>query len=230
MTAHADWLWLAPRRAAGPAPRVDSATRGALSDCEYHRERRTRANGADPAWVKHHVDAWTTAAAITRGPVFRAIDKAGRVWGDGIAFRGCPVCWVFGLFERASQGFASSAQKDAMTDAVAEPTAPHPERRQGRHRCSPLWACRFRSLAHFHGVALIRLNVREHPRIALGRCDHGGLAGHHARVAQRPRRPRGTSAFRRFHCRLWRPATRGMVRRAITARLLGRHADRAMYC
>ena len=66
-----------------------------------------------PAWVKHHVDAWTTAAAITRGPVFRAINKAGRVWGDGIAFRGCPVCWVFGLFERASQGFASSARKEA---------------------------------------------------------------------------------------------------------------------
>ena len=38
-----------------------------------------------PAWVKHHVDAWTAAAAITRGPVFRAINKAGRVWGDGMS-------------------------------------------------------------------------------------------------------------------------------------------------
>ena len=30
-----------------------------------------------------------------------------------IAFRGCPICWVFGLFERASQGFAPSARKEA---------------------------------------------------------------------------------------------------------------------
>ena len=38
-----------------------------------------------PTWVKHHIDAWTAAAAITHGPVFRAIDKAGRVWGDGMS-------------------------------------------------------------------------------------------------------------------------------------------------
>jgi integrase len=37
-----------------------------------------------PAWVKHHVDAWTAAAAITHGAVFRAINKAGRIWGDGM--------------------------------------------------------------------------------------------------------------------------------------------------
>src|SRR5436305_641422 len=35
-----------------------------------------------PTWVKSFVDAWTAAAAITHGPVFRAINKAGRVWGD----------------------------------------------------------------------------------------------------------------------------------------------------
>ncbi len=38
-----------------------------------------------PTWVKNHVDAWTAAAAITHGPVFRAINKAGRVWGDGMS-------------------------------------------------------------------------------------------------------------------------------------------------
>ena len=38
-----------------------------------------------PMWVKSHVDAWTAAAAITHGPVFRAINKAGRVWGDGMS-------------------------------------------------------------------------------------------------------------------------------------------------
>jgi integrase len=38
-----------------------------------------------PAWVKAAVDAWTAVAAITNGPVFRAINKAGRVWGDGMS-------------------------------------------------------------------------------------------------------------------------------------------------
>ena len=38
-----------------------------------------------PKWVKSSVDAWTAAAAITHGPVFRAINKAGRVWGDGMS-------------------------------------------------------------------------------------------------------------------------------------------------
>jgi integrase len=38
-----------------------------------------------PAWVKTAVDAWTAAAAITNGPVFRAINKAGRIWGDGMS-------------------------------------------------------------------------------------------------------------------------------------------------
>ena len=36
-----------------------------------------------PAWVKIAVDAWTRAAGLTHGRVFRAINKAGRVWGDG---------------------------------------------------------------------------------------------------------------------------------------------------
>jgi integrase len=36
-----------------------------------------------PTWVKSTVDAWTAAAAITHRPVFRAINNAGRVWGDG---------------------------------------------------------------------------------------------------------------------------------------------------
>jgi integrase len=38
-----------------------------------------------PTWVKRTVDAWTAAAAITHGRVFRAINKAGRVWGDGMS-------------------------------------------------------------------------------------------------------------------------------------------------
>jgi integrase len=38
-----------------------------------------------PTWVKRTVDAWTTAASITHGPVFRAMNKAGRIWGDGMS-------------------------------------------------------------------------------------------------------------------------------------------------
>ena len=38
-----------------------------------------------PTWVKAAVDAWTVAADITHGPVFRAINKAGRIWGDGMS-------------------------------------------------------------------------------------------------------------------------------------------------
>ena len=30
-----------------------------------------------------------------------------------IAFRGCPMCWVFGLIERGSHHFAPSARKEA---------------------------------------------------------------------------------------------------------------------
>jgi integrase len=38
-----------------------------------------------PDWVKATVDAWTDVANITHGTVFRAINKAGRVWGDGMS-------------------------------------------------------------------------------------------------------------------------------------------------
>jgi hypothetical protein len=38
-----------------------------------------------PDWVKVTVNAWTDAANITHGTVFRAINKAGRVWGDGMS-------------------------------------------------------------------------------------------------------------------------------------------------
>jgi integrase len=37
-----------------------------------------------PSWVKGALDAWTTSAGITAGHVFRAINKVGKVWGDGM--------------------------------------------------------------------------------------------------------------------------------------------------
>jgi site-specific recombinase XerD len=40
--------------------------------------------------VKATVDAWTTAARIADGTVFRAINRHGRVWGDGMTAK---VLW-----------------------------------------------------------------------------------------------------------------------------------------
>jgi hypothetical protein len=38
-----------------------------------------------PSWVESAVDAWTTAAGITNGRVFRAINKTGRIWRNGMS-------------------------------------------------------------------------------------------------------------------------------------------------
>jgi len=43
-----------------------------------------------PAWVKAALDAWTTAAGIADGTIFRAINRHGRVWGDGLTAK---VLW-----------------------------------------------------------------------------------------------------------------------------------------
>ena len=43
-----------------------------------------------PDWVKASLDAWTTAAGLTQGRAFRAINKAGRVWGEGMTAK---VIW-----------------------------------------------------------------------------------------------------------------------------------------
>jgi integrase len=37
-----------------------------------------------PAWAKHAADDWISAAAICNGPVFRRMNRLGKVWGEGI--------------------------------------------------------------------------------------------------------------------------------------------------
>ena len=37
-----------------------------------------------PRWAKAWIDDWVTAAGVSSGCVFRAINKGGRVWGDGL--------------------------------------------------------------------------------------------------------------------------------------------------
>ena len=71
-----------------------------------------------PAWVKTAVDAWTRAAGLTHGRVFRAINKAGRVWGDGMTAK---VLWD--VVRRAAAG------------AGIERLAPHDLRRTCARLC-----------------------------------------------------------------------------------------------
>jgi len=44
-----------------------------------------------PVWVKFALDDWAAAAGITEGRIFRAVARAGKVWGDGISQNGL-VC------------------------------------------------------------------------------------------------------------------------------------------
>lgn len=37
-----------------------------------------------PPWVKQAIDSWKQASGIKEGTLFRSINKAGRVWGNGI--------------------------------------------------------------------------------------------------------------------------------------------------
>jgi site-specific recombinase XerD len=67
-----------------------------------------------PTWVKTAVDAWTAADDITHGPVFRAINKAGRVWGDGMSPK---VLW--------------DVVRAAAARAAIDKLAPHDLRRTG---------------------------------------------------------------------------------------------------
>lgn len=38
-----------------------------------------------PAWVKAALDQWTAAAGVREGRIFRAVARAGKVWGRGIS-------------------------------------------------------------------------------------------------------------------------------------------------
>jgi integrase len=58
-----------------------------------------------PNWVKTAIDEWAILAGINSGPLFRAINKAGRVWGNGftpkviwsIVKEGAAKCGLVGL-------------------------------------------------------------------------------------------------------------------------------------
>jgi integrase len=62
-----------------------------------------------PAWVKNAMDAWTAAAGITDGTVFRAISKVGRVWGNGMTAK---VLWDVVRHAAAEADIAKLAPHD----------------------------------------------------------------------------------------------------------------------
>jgi hypothetical protein len=123
---HVDWLRTSPRRTVGPEPRVDPATRGALGDCRSGRQGRTCANGSDPNVGEDCVDAWTTASEITQGRVFRAINKAGRMWGDGMS----PKVYV-GCRARGGRSRGHRQAGTARSSAHVWPSVPPGWRRTG---------------------------------------------------------------------------------------------------
>lgn len=71
-----------------------------------------------PAWVKEAVDAWKGASGITKGALFRSINKAGRVWGSGMTPK---VLW--------------EVVREAASRAGIEKLAPHDLRRTCARLC-----------------------------------------------------------------------------------------------
>ena len=71
-----------------------------------------------PSWVKATIDLWTSSAGITGGRVFRAINKMGRVWGDGMTPK---VIW--------------EVVREAARRAGIEKLAPHDLRRTCARLC-----------------------------------------------------------------------------------------------
>jgi hypothetical protein len=62
-----------------------------------------------PDWVKKVIDEWTVPAGLISGPLFRAINKAGRTWGSGFTPK---VIWSIVREGAASCGLAGLAPQD----------------------------------------------------------------------------------------------------------------------
>jgi integrase len=71
-----------------------------------------------PSWAKCAIDKWAGSAGITSGPLFRAINKAGRAWGNGFTPK---VIW--------------SVVKEAAADCSLAGLAPHDLRRTCARLC-----------------------------------------------------------------------------------------------
>jgi integrase len=100
-----------------------------------------------PTWVKSEVDAWT-AAAITQGHVFRAINKAGRIWGDGMSPQG-----ALGCRPRGGGSHWDRQAGPARSAAHLRPSVPPRGRRTGSDPVSA------RSRLHSDHGALLRMQA-----------------------------------------------------------------------
>lgn len=91
-----------------------------------------------PQWVKAAVDVWSNAAGITKGTVFRSINKSGSVWGEGMTPK---VLW--------------EVVKEAASRAGIEKLAPHDLRRYARG-CATLPAANWTRLNSCSATSLSR--------------------------------------------------------------------------
>jgi len=71
-----------------------------------------------PVWVKEAIDGWTKAGELSDGRIFRSINNAGKIWGNGMTPK---VIWE--VVKRAAQA------------AGIEKLAPHDLRRTCARLC-----------------------------------------------------------------------------------------------
>ena len=82
---HAVGVRPTPLGADRPGDGRNSNTPGSLGNRRPDRQRGPCSYGPIPQWVKHALDVWTVAAGVTEGRIFRAVSRAGKVWGEGIS-------------------------------------------------------------------------------------------------------------------------------------------------
>jgi hypothetical protein len=91
-----------------------------------------------PQWVKDALDGWTSAAGIAKGCVFRAISRAGRVWGSSISEN---VVWHVVSKRCTKAGVAHVAHMTCAGRALNCATAPG-ESWSRFNFCSAILPCR----------------------------------------------------------------------------------------
>ncbi|MGA2648727.1 MAG: hypothetical protein ABSF15_28925 [Candidatus Sulfotelmatobacter sp.] len=78
-----------------------------------------------PTWVKSALDQWTAAAGVTEGRIFRAVARAGKVWGKGISqnvvwYVVMSCCERAGLEHIAPHDLRSYAESEIMPNHLSE--------------------------------------------------------------------------------------------------------------
>jgi integrase len=87
-----------------------------------------------PLWVKEALDAWTEASGIKDDCLFRAINKSGKIWGQGMTPK---VLWEIVKRAADAAGIDKLAPHDLRrTCAGTRPPAHSPLRRTSTADCS----------------------------------------------------------------------------------------------